>query len=201
MKIVNPSDVHKFTVILLHGLGSNSSSVFNDWGHLFNNNSKLIFLQAPVKFVTCYQSKMRSWHDYFTDNSKKLEEDLIDNEDLNRTREYIHRIIEMEKVPYDSIFLWGQSQGACCAIDAALSFKCEIGGVFMSFGMLYSITPIRSRSPIFAFHGTKDSIIPYALFKKSMRRINFTENISPVEHTEWTLNEEQFLRASFSLVT
>lgn len=186
---------HVKTVIFVHGLGSNAQSVTEHWLYLFDRSTtKLIFLQAPVRYVTCYGQRMRSWHDYYTDNSECNEEDMRNETDLANTRDYIHGIIEKERVSPDCIFLWGQSQGACCALDAALSFKQKIGGIFMSFGMLYSTTIQLSTPPIYAFHGENDTIIPYKLFKKSMKNIQYVEGTASVEHTVWTLQEEAFLR-------
>ena len=91
---------------------------------------------------------------------------------------------------------------ACTALDAALTHRCELGGAFCSFGMLYSCTPLaeaRRRLPIWAFHGAEDSIIASSLATRSHARLreagfqNCCLHIAPtLEHCEPSCAEALF---------
>ena len=73
------------------------------------------------------------------------------------------------------IVLLGQSQGSCCALDAALTYRTTIGGVFCSIGQLYAPTlahATRSRADrcalrIITFNGAADRCIAASLALRS----------------------------------
>jgi len=61
-----------------------------------------------------------------------------------------------------NVFVLGESQGACVALDAALTYPVDVGGVFASYGHLYSATPVlmeRSALRVGAFVGAGDTQI------------------------------------------
>jgi len=61
-----------------------------------------------------------------------------------------------------NVFVLGESQGACVALDAALTYQVDVGGVFASYGQLYSATPVlmeRSALCVGAFVGAGDTQI------------------------------------------
>jgi dienelactone hydrolase len=132
-------------------------------------------------------------------------EEEIDTAQLTECREHIHRVIdeEIERLGDASrVAVGGQSQGACTALDAALTHRSELGGAFCSFGMLYSCTPLaeaRRRLPIWAFHGAEDSIIASSLATRSHARLreagfqNCCLHIAPtLEHCEPSCAEALF---------
>ena len=62
----------------------------------------------------------------------------------------------------EKVVLLGESQGACMALDAALSYSVDIGGVFASYGQVYSMTPVRRERcelRVGAFTGAGDKTI------------------------------------------
>ena len=69
------------------------------------------------------------------------------------------------------VAIGGASQGCCTALDAALTHPELLGGVFASFGQVYSATmacagfnpPERTSLKIFAFHGAGDRCIAVSL--------------------------------------
>ena len=196
--IVFDASDHTHTVIFLHGLNATAKTMIHkNYHYFFPAYTKMIFLQAPKTFVTCYGTKMRSWHDYYTDLSDKEQEDEINWDDIYKLRAYVHTIMNNEVIDYNNIYLFGESQGACCALDIALSFQHKIGGVYSSFGYLYSKCPIVTEQNIYAFHGTLDTIIPFNLMKTSFQRI---ANLKPliqtekVEHTVASKTESRFIK-------
>ena len=194
MLVVHPTKTHVHTIILLHGLGSNANDYYTKTFELFNTKYvKLIYLQAPVRYITCYESRMRAWHDYYTDNSQQALEDEINLQELREFRNKVHALIYKENIDYKNIFLWGESQGACCSLDIGLSFPHTLGAIYSSFGYLYSHTDIVSRPPIYAFHGSKDTIIPFALMKNSWRNLSVTIEYAAVQHTVPTAKEHKFM--------
>ena len=61
-----------------------------------------------------------------------------------------------------NVWLLGESQGACVALDAALTYPLDIGGVFASYGQIYSVSPVpreRSALCVGAFTGAADTQI------------------------------------------
>ena len=169
-------------------------------------------MQSPTRQVSCYGTPrpvFPAWHDYFTDHGgeegRPDVEEEIDTAQLAECREHIHRVIdeEIERLGDASrVAVGGQSQGACTALDAALTHRCELGGAFCSFGMLYSCTPLaeaRRRLPIWAFHGAEDSIIASSLATRSHARLreagfqNCCLHIAPtLEHCEPSCAEALF---------
>ena len=71
---------------------------------------------------------------------------------------------------YSRVAIGGASQGCCMALDAALTHRELLGGVFASFGHVYEctarLTPYpegRNALPISAFHGAADECIAASL--------------------------------------
>ena len=150
---------------------------------------RLIFLSAPTRAVSCYgtpRPRLSAWHDYYTDHGgagcrPDLEEE-IDVRQLESCRAQIHAVITSEAsvVDLSRIALIGTSQGGCVALDAALTYPQgeRLGGVFCSFGHLYTHSPSplelpveRQRLRIAAFHGAADQCIAASLALKSYARL------------------------------
>ena len=140
---------------------------------------KLVFLNAPVRAVSCYgddRPRHPAWHDYFTDHGgdeghPEMEEE-IDEAQLTWSRAKIHEVIDREAAllggDYSRVAIGGASQGCCTALDAALTHPRLLGGVFASFGHVYSCTLREMRADksalkIFAFHGAGDRCIAASL--------------------------------------
>jgi predicted esterase len=110
---------------------------------------RFVFLQAPQRRISCYgepRQRHAAWHDYFTDHGgeegkPELEEEL-DTAHLEWTRRQVHRVLDAEAARLSGhmsrLVLLGQSQGSCCAIDAALTYKDCLGGLFCSIGQVRS---------------------------------------------------------------
>mmetsp|Transcript_35202 Transcript_35202/g.113390 ORF Transcript_35202/g.113390 Transcript_35202/m.113390 type:complete len:352 (+) Transcript_35202:96-1151(+) len=145
---------------------------------------RIVFLTAPKRPISCYPDKptLHAWHDYLSDHGGNegrpdLEEE-IDEKHLAWCRDRIHANIasEAELVGgINRVALIGESQGACVALDAALTYPSgAIAGVFSSFGMLYRMTPAppeRAGLRVVAFHGAADSCIGAGLALRSYGRL------------------------------
>jgi predicted esterase len=147
---------------------------------------RFVFLQAPQRRISCYgepRQRHAAWHDYFTDHGgeegkPELEEEL-DTAHLEWTRRQVHRVLDVEAARLSGhtsrLVLLGQSQGSCCAIDAALTYKECLGGLFCSIGQLYSVTPApapgREALRIVTFNGAADQVIGAGLALRSYARL------------------------------
>ena len=148
--------------------------------------TRLVFLCAPQRPISCFAGRPRqyAWHDYFTDHGgiegrPNLEEE-IDLDHLRWSRAQVHEAIDREaallgEAGLSRIALVGESQGACVALDAALSYPSGLlGGVFSSYGMLYSHSeapPEKRDQPIAAFIGAGDRCIGAGLALRSFSRL------------------------------
>mmetsp|Transcript_7399 Transcript_7399/g.19406 ORF Transcript_7399/g.19406 Transcript_7399/m.19406 type:complete len:325 (-) Transcript_7399:144-1118(-) len=133
---------------------------------------------AYVRLVRAARPKLAAWHDYLTDHGgdegrPDIEEE-IDSNHLEWTRHQVHRALDIEvaRLGGDAkrVLLLGQSQGSCCAIDAALTYVHCIGGVFCSIGQVYKVTPIpdhRKALNIVTFNGAGDRCIAASLALRS----------------------------------
>ena len=190
--ILQPRDgrYHAGTVIMLHGFTSSGKQLASGWipalarrlGQPALSSLKLVFLNAPVRAVSCYEGSPRhpAWHDYYTDHggadgTPEVEEE-IDEGQLAWSRAKIHEVIDGEAEllggDYARVAIGGASQGCCTALDAALTHPKLLAGVFASFGHVYSCTlravgPDKTALKIFAFHGACDHCIAASLALRS----------------------------------
>jgi len=108
---------------------------------------------------------------------RKLIQESIDAEQLEWCRRSLHATMDAEALRVggpERLALIGESQGACVALDAALTYAGVIGGVFSSFGMLLSPTPApreRAALRVGAFHGAADCCIGAGLALRSYGRL------------------------------
>ncbi|KAH8053432.1 hypothetical protein JL722_9666 [Aureococcus anophagefferens] len=75
---------------------------------------------------------------------------------------------------YGRVALFGESQGGCTALDAATTHAKCVGGVFCSFGQLYSATPVSSSNKqlkVVVWHGSRDATIAPSLCLRSLSRL------------------------------
>lgn len=187
--ILQPRDAehHAGTIVMLHGFTSSGKQLASGWlpalarvlGRRALATLKLVFLNAPVRSVSCYGGERHpAWHDYYSDHGgedgcPEVEEE-IDAEQLAWSRGKVHEVLDAEATllggDYSRVAIGGASQGCCTALDAALTHPQLLGGVFASFGHVYSSTfehaPYadgRSQLRIHAFHGAGDRCIAASL--------------------------------------
>lgn len=186
--VITVPDKPQRSIVFLHGFGCSGASCAKVWApKLKDVAARLVFLNAPNRTISCYPEKQveRAWHDYFTDhggegNAPDVEE-VIDVKQLLGVREQIHAILRAEADKYHDgdlrkVALVGESQGACTALDVALTMDAPLAGVWSSYGQLYTSTPVDNHAilhelPIFAFHGACDNVIAASLALKSYARL------------------------------
>ncbi|KAL8886572.1 MAG: hypothetical protein Q9192_006463 [Flavoplaca navasiana] len=145
--IILPMQSHHFTIIALHGRGSNGPEFAED---LFEDNSsqgltlaehffhtKWIFPSSQKRYSTVFQEEMDEWFDIYslTDPSTQKE---LQVEGLRDSVKHILDIIskELEFVPASNIILLGISQGCATAIHALLAGQHQLGGFIGIAGWL-----------------------------------------------------------------
>ena len=222
LRVVEPRAKHTCSIVLLHGFQMSAAKYARWWIKQCRNEpgsssalegARLIFMQSPMREISCYgkpRPVFPAWHDYFTDHGgaggRPDVEEKIDAIQLAECRAHIHRVIdeEVERLGGDAsrVAVGGQSQGACTSLDAALTYRSDLGGAFISFGMLYSRTALaeaRRQLPIWAFHGAEDSIIASSLATRSHARLrdagfqNCCLHVAPtLEHCEPSCAEALF---------
>jgi predicted esterase len=180
------------SLIVLHGFTMNGRDHSRYWLPRLRqalsppvlDSLRIVFLTAPKRRISCYPGNptLHAWHDYLTDHGGRegrpdLEEE-INEQHLVWCRENIHASIasEAELVGgINRVALLGESQGACVALDAALTFPAgAIAGVFSSHGQLYRMSPTppeRTNLHVAAFHGAADSCIGAGLALRSYSRL------------------------------
>ena len=188
-------DQHAATIVMLHGFTSSGKAFGSGWvptlrqqlGAKALGRLRIVWLNAPTRTISCYGDEMPrhpAWHDYLTDHGgdeghPEIEEE-IDVAHLEWSRARIHEVIDAEARAlggdYGRVAVGGASQGACMAIDVALTHArgAELAGVFASCGQVYSCTPVPSDRPrlrLSAFHGCADPIIGANLALRSYAKL------------------------------
>ncbi|KAL8840061.1 MAG: hypothetical protein Q9176_004083 [Flavoplaca citrina] len=142
-----PSQPHSYTIIALHGRGSNGPEFAED---LFEDKSsqgltlaehlphtKWVFPSSQKRHSTVFQEEMDEWFDIYslTDPSTKEE---LQFEGLRDSVKHILGIIskELEIVPASNIVLLGISQGCATAIHVLLAGQHQLGGFIGIAGWL-----------------------------------------------------------------
>ena len=217
--IIEPSTIdgtHTATLVCLHGFTSSGHEYAEEIVPQLKarlaleqfSGLRFVFLNAPKRRITCYgRSKSNAWHDYFTDHGgeggcPEIEEE-IDLAHLEWTRRQVHNAFDAEAARLDGdatrVLVVGQSQGACCALDAVLTYKRLLGGAFCSIGQLYSHTPVPSSKGsmhIATFNGASDACIAPGLALRSYARLldagyaNVAMHMQPLLDHQGSTSEE-----------
>jgi predicted esterase len=162
--IVTGNDNALLTIIAIHGFSSNASEMRNKYDHLLPSNTRRVYLNAPLRRISCYDGAWhRSWHDYHTnygDLGIEMEE-KIDASQLIESSTRVHSIASRFK---DMVVVMGESQGACVAIDVAMRYGHR---AISLFGQRYAVTPL-NLSRVDALIGGWDTIIPKSVAYSSL---------------------------------
>ena len=192
---------HYATVFLLHGFTMSGERLSRKWVPAIRqrlgaeaDRLRFVFLNAPVRAISCYGTPMRrehAWHDYFTDHGgdeghPEIEEE-VDLNHIESVRAQLHHMIDAEAArsfggDYSRVALAGWSQGACTALDAALTLPprslagraCGLAGVYSGHGHVYSCSATSTTARgargattattrVHAFHSASDNVIAASL--------------------------------------
>jgi phospholipase/carboxylesterase len=169
---VKTAEKTEHTIIWLHGLGADGNDFVPLVPELNLPESlaiKFIFPHAPIRPITLNNGyEMRAWFDMFSlDRSNNTDES-----DLLTTVGWINQFIDQEienGVPSTNILLAGFSQGGVIALHAGLRYPKKLAGImalstYIPFDekLLQQANPQQKNLPIFAAHGTRDPVIPFA---------------------------------------
>lgn len=181
------------TFIYLHSF-SNRGVDYEDFPHYFGLSGasiRVVLPTAPQQEQTCFKDwmvwrgeklkwrriKFNSWFDYLTDKGGRAENDL-EIQSLLEMRERLHAIIrsEVQRVGGDPrrVILGGASQGCCVALDAALTYPEELGGVIGLVGHVLGSTPLdpsKRSMPLHLFHEATDQEMNWRWVKGTVQRL------------------------------
>lgn len=167
---VEPTSVHKATVIWLHGLGAD--------GHDFEPivpelklpaelGVKFVFPHAPVIPVTInggYQ--MRAWYDIRNADLSQREDEAGVRQSAKQVEQLINHEIE-QGIPADRIILAGFSQGGAIALHLATRLEKKLAGIIALSTYLTvpdkladEKTDANLDTKIFMAHGQQDPVVP-----------------------------------------
>lgn len=191
---VQPTRVPQYTLIYLHGLGSNALSDYGSRPHYFLNGTiavKVIIPTAPSREMSCFDgwwvkgangyrlNQFWSWYDYITNHDGK-KEDNIDYSSLVTIQKALHELIRNEARElngrFDRVILGGKSQGCCTALDAALTFPERLAGFVGIVGHILGCSPVekggpQSSTPFHFFHEPEDYTMRWDWVQPAQRRL------------------------------
>ena len=214
--IINPTNRHLFTFIMLHPMQCDSN-YFNNFLEYFEriykakylyDSIKFIFPESPIMDVDYPKNKqynVKSWYNYYTCYDNIVDIDIIDVMDYNYQTNRILDIIHKEAFVlnnYDNIFIAGTSQGGTLLFNILNKLPCKIGGIFCIKSIyMYKYTEINFyiETPIFIFTTVHDDIYNYKLQKISFNKIkNKSCNFNWIKvknflHNEYNEQENIFI--------
>ena len=168
-------------LIFLHGLNDNPEhfkEYFNNIHFTKKNETKMVFLKAPINNVT-YKGKknVTSWFDIYQIpmNSNDIYNFTEATETKNNLIEYINEEAKLLNGNINKIFIGGHSQGACLALYIGYTADYLLGGVISLCGLLFpQIDKIENKEELKTFlgHGKKDKQVPFDYHVKTIERIS-----------------------------
>tara|TARA_B110001450_G_scaffold251814_1_gene272467 strand:+ start:1400 stop:2029 length:630 start_codon:yes stop_codon:yes gene_type:complete len=121
MKTIYHPEIHKITVIFLHGFNQGVSDVEYMTG--------LIHCDA-VRWVIM-EGKNMKWYNYYTQRDNHNRHDKINYTQFTQSCEYLKKTIECEigYIEPHNLYLIGTSQGGTVCINTAINLNVSLGGV------------------------------------------------------------------------
>lgn len=186
-KIIYPKNKHLFSIILLHGMSSNTNC-FNNFLTFFKNNNsfkiyfknvKFIIPESPIIDIYYPNNTIKncnSWYNYYTQYDGLFKIDKISISQFNKQSKRIIKIINNEKklISHKNIYLIGVSQGATLIFNILKYLNFSIGSAFIidSIYMHKYINLTKSLSPIFIISHYLDEIYPYEFQKYCLKYLS-----------------------------
>lgn len=165
----------RHAVICLHGFTQSASDCKKKLRQSISNTGDTVFFFPS-----------RKWFTYKNDTNF-----LYDRSALYASRKYIHKILNLFYNIYDSVKLIGYSQGACVALDAALTYARNIpvlciSGFIMNYKKMEIYDHVRSKN-IWVIHGKNDSVISLDYALQSFRHVDIKRSLllDKVDHWEF----------------
>ena len=200
--VINASNKHEFTFILLHPMHCNGD-YFNSLVVNFEKNNFSNYIFESIKFIMVNADKIdidypnnklyniSSWYNYYTCNDGIDKIDKINTEQYYIQSNRILNIINNEAFilnNYNRIFLVGVSQGGTLLFDILNNIPRNIGGIFaIKTIYMYKYTKLTNKfinTPIYIFSGNDDNIYTIKFQKKCYKKI-----INKKYKTKWLIKE------------
>lgn len=186
------STAPRWTLIYLHSF-SQKGKDYLDFPHYFSvcgASLKVVVPSAPLLEQQCFKDwnvwrgerlgwrriKFNAWFDYLTDKAGSAENHIC-LESLLSMRENLHSLIRQEvKLAGDPkrVIIGGVSQGCCVALDAAMTYEQELGGVIGLVGHILGSTPLdasKRNMPLHLFHEASDREMRWSWVKDTVKRL------------------------------
>ncbi|CAK0861314.1 unnamed protein product [Prorocentrum cordatum] len=183
----------EWTLIYLHSFSCKGSDYlhFPNYFGIGDAAVRVVVPTAPLLEQSCFKDwnvwrgerigwrpiQFRAWFDYLTDRAGSAENDL-ELGSLLEMRARLHALIQQEAARHggDSrrVILGGASQGCCVALDAAMTYPGELGGVVGLVGHLLGCTPLdmsKRAMPIHLFHEATDKEMRWSWVKGTVQRL------------------------------
>lgn len=204
--VINPTTVHKFTLIFLHGLG--------DSGHGWAQSLMFLARKFPFLKIICPHAPkmpvtlnggmvMPAWYDIMSLDS--LSSNREDESGLKNSSMMLKSLIEKEDIPSNRIFVGGFSQGGAVSLYHSLTTKERLAGIISlsSYVPCLKTIPLLkdcNDSPIFIVHGDSDPIIDVSLHRRSVTFLK-EKTCNPIESHVYagmahTSSESEFIDLS-----
>ena len=178
--VIPPSSPHTYTIILLHGRGSNGPEFAEDLLEAHTSKGlnlqdhlpgwKWVFPTSRTRLSTTFQQEMDEWFDVYSLTDPSLRQEL-QTEGLRLSVGFVCRLVEQEinVVDGDSgrVVLGGISQGCATAVRAMLSGP-KLGAFVGLCGWIPfpgDVQDICSNrdTPVFLSHAKNDGVVDFEL--------------------------------------
>ena len=215
--IINPTDEHKYTIILLHGMYSNPNDLLYVSNILKNsfNFLKIILVHSPIIDINWPEGKecnVNSWYNYYTRNDNLMIHDNINKIQFKEQYLRIDKIIKNENCLIgNNVILGGYSQGGTLVYDIVFNSNnlIKAGFIFHSVFMdnIIRINNIKNiETPIFIVSGKKDNIYNFKLQEQMINLLKsknariYWKILNNIGHCEYSNDEEIFFKKSLQLI-
>ena len=175
------SGKHIYSIIFTPGFSNQPEDYRKTFEQKINfdkkNETKIIILRSPLKYVTAVNSTNYSWFDIYTfpitsnsdynfeelKNSAKILEKMVDNE------------AKILNGKYENIIIGGHSQGAFLSLYHGYNTNKNLGGLFAFSGVLPpgEISKNKNNFKVYYGYGDKDDVINPSFMLGSIERVRY----------------------------
>lgn len=196
VEILPPAE-HRYTIILMHGLGADGRDfeAIVPVLHLAQRDHiRFLFPNAPVMAVTINAGfKMRAWFDVLDGMLTRQ----VDIDGIYRSSALLEALIReqvAQGIPAKNILLAGFSQGGVIALHCGLRFPQPLAGIVALSTYLPTAAQLQNERasandaiPIFMAHGRYDRVVPLQVAQQSYHTLqalhyNIVWKEYPIQH-------------------
>ena len=215
-KFFNSKKNHLYTLILLHGMNMNITTLFKTVKKLqkYNENLKIILPIAKkidINWPDGIENNISSWYNYYTRYDNLFMHDSINLNDFNNYTKNIYKLLDNEinliKNP-KNLVIGGISQGGTLAFNIGINYHYKIGGIIgihtIFMDNIIKFKKSYNKLPIFLFSGRNDYIYNIKFQNYSLETLRekyfkiFWIIEKNLEHCSYSKNEIKFLKYSLN---